>query len=434
MILLVHSETTALTVAARLGRAEYSYYFVLRSFMPLLEKIGLVIPIADPARDADRIFHKAREQGQECLLISFSPPHRTAVNLDCPTIVVFAWEFDTLPNESWSSDRRDDWIWALHRIGRAIVHSENTAEIVRAALGQDFPVISIPSPLWDKFSRFAHVPRGGIAGRSTELAVRGTALDSQSLDFAIMRHDLNWFDFVVAARKLHANRTLSLSGTIYTSVFNPEDGRKNWTDMVACFCRTFAHEPGATLVLKLTHHDGTLGMAMLVQLLWRLAPFECRVILIDGFLDDAAYAALVDATSYVVNTAHGEGQCLPLMEFMSAGKPAIAPPHTGMADYLSADCCFLIDSSAEPTFWPQDTRRALRTTRRRIDAASVDRAYRESFDTIRDNPERYEEMSQAATNALRRHCSVEIAESRLRRMVDDALASAPLRERIQEPT
>ncbi len=432
MILLVHSETTALTVATQLGRAEYSYYFVLRSFMPLLEKIGLVIPIADPARDADRIFHKAREQGQECLLISFSPPHRTAVNLDCPTIVVFAWEFDTLPDESWSSDRRDDWVWALRRIGRAIVHSATTADLVRAALGEDFPVTSIPSPLWNRFSRFANHERR--TGKTTQLAVRGTALDSQSLDFTAMRHDQNWFDFVVAARKRHANRTLTLSGTIYTSVFNPEDGRKNWTDMVACFCRNFADEPGATLVLKLTHHDGTLGMAMLVQLLWRLAPFACRVILIDGFLDDDAYAALVDATSYVVNTAHGEGQCLPLMEFMSAGKPAVAPPHTGMADYLSADCCFTIDSSAEPTFWPQDTRRALRTTRRRIDAASLDRAYRDSFTTMRDNPASYEAMAQAATKALRRHCSVEVAESRLCRVVDDALASIALPQRIQERT
>ena len=167
--------------------------------------------------------------------------------------------------------------------------------------------------------------------------------------------------------------------------------------MVACFCRSFAAEPGATLLLKLTHHDGTQGLALILRLLWRLAPFACRVVLIHGFLDDEAYHEMVRVTSYVVNSAHGEGQCLPLMEFMSAGKPAIAPPHTGMADYVTADCAYLVDSSAGP------------------------RAYVGCFLAAGADPARYDAMSGAATASLQRHCSAEVVLGRLRGVLDQAV-------------
>ncbi len=421
MILLVHSETTAANIGDQLGRAEYSYYFVLREFRPVLEQLGLVVPVSDPKREVDRIWANARAHGQDCVFLSFSPPHRTEIGLACPTIPVFAWEFDTLPDEMWDQERRHNWVWALRRLGRAIVHSENTAALVRSRLGADFPVASIPSPVWD---RFASVPAQARPWEgSVALAVRGTVVDSRDFDWPSLEPAHDWAAEVHEIRMRHAKQhSLTLGGVVYSSVFNPEDGRKNWTDMIACFCRVFASQPRATLLLKLTHHDGTQGLAMIMRLLCRLAPFTCRVVLVHGFLADADYAALIGITSFVVNSAHGEGQCLPLMEFMSAGKPAIAPPHTGMADYISADCAYLVASTAEPTFWPQDPRRALRTCHRRIDADSLERAYRDSFADLAANPGRYHAMSDAARAALERHCSAQGARERISGMIADALA------------
>ncbi len=421
MILLVHSETTAANIGTQLGRAEYSYYFVLREFRPMLERLGVVIPVACPATDVDPIWRNARALGEDCVFLSFSPPHRTEIGLACPTIPVFAWEFDTLPNEVWDSERRNNWVWALRRLGRAIVHSENTVATVHQALGADFPAVSIPSPVWDRFAAASH-HRAWLQGAT--LRVAGTVLDSREIDWARLDPAHDWPAEVLVERQRHpGGRAIALDGVVYTSVFNPEDGRKNWPDMVACFCRSFAEQPGATLLLKLTHHDGTQGLALILRLLSRLAPFACRVVLIHGFLDDDAYRDMVRVTSYVVNSAHGEGQCLPLMEFMSAGKPAIAPPHTGMADYITADCAYLVASSAEPTFWPQDPRRAVRACRRRIDAASLDRAYLQSFRDAHTDPARYDAMSLAATASLQRHCSAEIVLSRLRLAIQDALSS-----------
>jgi hypothetical protein len=103
---------------------------------------------------------------------------------------------------------------------------------------------------------------------------------------------------------------------------------------------------------------------------------------------------------------------------MSAGKPAIAPPHTGMADYIDESCAFLVGSSAEPASWPQDARHAIRTRRRRIDLASLECAYAESYAVATADPARYAAMSQAATARLRAHCSAALVEARLRSVLD----------------
>ncbi len=417
MIILVHSETDAGTLAEKLGRAEYSYFFVLRFFRPVLERIGLVIPVADPAREVDRIHDQARARGEACVYLSFAPPHRTVMGLACPTIPVFAWEFDSIPHEHWAGEKRHDWVWVLRRLGRAIVHSQATVEVVRAALGRDFPVVSIPAPVWDHFASAPPAPRL----QRTTLRVRGTVVDTGALDLATLRHDENWVECIHIERARRGRTTeVALDGVIYSSVFNPEDGRKNWTDMLAAFCRVFRDTEGATLVLKLTHHDGTWGMALMLKHLFRLMPFACRVVLIHGYLPDADYARLVAVTTYTVNTSHGEGQCLPLMEAMSAGKPAIAPAHTGMADYVNEECAFVVSSTAEPAAWPQDRRLAMRTRCRRIDLATLEAGYRNSYSVATRHHGHYEAMRSAAIATLRRHCSLDSVEIRLRDLLSSS--------------
>ncbi len=434
MIILVHSDTDESSLAQKLGRAEYSYYFVLRFFRPVLERIGLVIPVVDPARQVDPIYAQACARGEACVYLSFAPPHRTVLGLACPTIPVFAWEFDTIPGEHWGEEPRHNWVAVLRRLGRAVVHSEGTADVVRAALGRDFPVTSIPAPVWD---HFAPPDRTTPRLERTTLSVRGTVIDTAALDMAALRHDENWVECVHMERTRRGRTTrVELDGVVYSSVFNPEDGRKNWPDMIGAFCRVFRDTPDATLVLKLTHHDGTWGMALMLRHLFRLMPFAARVVLIHGYLPDADYARLVAVTTFTVNTSHGEGQCLPLMEAMSAGKPAVAPPHTGMADYVHAGCAFLVDSSAEPAGWPQDGRAAIRTRRRRINLTTLEASYRNSYDSATRQPETYADMSLAAAETLRRHCSWDRVEILLRTLLMSGSAppvspDAPERSRMR---
>ena len=76
MLFLVHSDYNASTIRNSLGMPEYSYYFVLKSYVAVLEELGRVVFLNDPASEADRLFDAARQSGEECAFLCFAPPHR----------------------------------------------------------------------------------------------------------------------------------------------------------------------------------------------------------------------------------------------------------------------------------------------------------------------------------------------------------------------
>ncbi|MGC1303599.1 MAG: hypothetical protein WA840_14615 [Caulobacteraceae bacterium] len=420
MILLDHSTYDESTIGANLGAPEYSYWFVRKSFRRILQRFGVVVPVADPERDADPIFTSAQAHGMGCVLLAFNPPQYTPVDLACPVIPVFAWEFDTIPDESWNANPREDWRYVLTRTQAAITHSTSAVKAVRDSMGQDYPIWSIPAPVFHGKAQHLSTARG--LQPPTELVLRGAlGIDAGAIDLRLFGPQRPVSDGARALRLLRGvisdpSRTpqvLTLDGVVYTAVLNPGDGRKNWVDLVAGFIWAFRATPDATLVLKLTQSDMVENVQIVLGHLSKLGAFSCRVLVVHGLLDDEAYAGLVTATSFAVNTSNGEGQCLPLMEFMSAGRPAISPHHTAMLDYISPANAFTVASHTRPAFWPHDERQATRCLRHQISFADLVRQYRESYRVARDQPERYAQMSAAAVTALEAYCSDEVVITRL---------------------
>lgn len=490
MKFLIYSEVTAATIATSLGLPEYSYYFVLRAFLPVLERLGEVLIVTAPETEVDAHYQAARAAGERCVFLSFSPPHRTALALDCPTVPVFAWEFDSIPTQSWYDQPEHDWRYGLTRCGRAISHSALTVRTVHDALGADFPVIAIPAPVWDKFAAL----RAGAAAAGTlerhRIEVRcGVLFDSHDVSLEpwmpgpdavasavaaargqvapavvpeapaaaprdrwriTLRYLVEWYRLVwrdslprplsQGLGKLKARlrpapvpaapqsppsqdpwelaeHSFELDGVVFTAVFNPYDGRKNWVDMLTAFCSAFRDTPDATLVFKLGHHEYREAIEGMLMGLARLPAFRCRVLILHGFLETPAYESLIHATSYVVNASHGEGQCLPLMEYLSCGKPAVAPCHSAMADYIDRDLAFVVDSWLDATAWPHDPRLAYRTCRHQTDWTSLVEAYRAAYRCFKETPELYRAMSGNAVERMRQHCSQQTAAERLRQFL-----------------
>ncbi|QBR29455.1 MULTISPECIES: glycosyltransferase [Pseudomonas] len=413
MLIIIHSETNQHTIAQNLGRSEYSYYFVLKEYRPVLERLGRVVEVADPLTEVDALYEECRASGEPCVFLSFSPPHRTPVHLMCPTLPVFAWEFSTIPNEPFAGEPRNDWRTVLQACGAAITHSSYTVNAVREAMDSDYPIVAVPAPVWDRFAARGAPLQGQPPNGPVRLKIKGLVADSRKLDLnAFAPRPLRTgkgLDFHAPVR----DQELLLDGVVYTSVFNPGDGRKNWEDMLSAFCVTFREVEDATLVLKLTHHDAEEALSDILHHLYKNQSYRCRIVLIYGYLADADYERLVQATRYVVNTSYGEGQCLPLMEFMSCGKPAVAPRTTAMIDYLSADNAFLIDSTDELTAWPHDSRKAFRTLRYVTNWTSLCTAYRASYAVAKDDPQRYAQMAAQAVSSLQDFCSQAVAEQRL---------------------
>jgi glycosyltransferase involved in cell wall biosynthesis len=199
---------------------------------------------------------------------------------------------------------------------------------------------------------------------------------------------------------------LRLSGVVYTSVFNPADGRKNWIDLVTAFCYAHRSNADATLVLKMVTNDPGSYMGTLRLLLTQLSPFDCRIVALKGFLPTEEYEKLMAATTYYVNSSHCEGLCLPLMEFLSGGIPAVSPDHTAMADYINDRVAFPVESSVEQNVWPEDSRDLFRTFRYRINWETLRDGFLESYQVATEDPGRYRQMSEAAIEEMEEYCSV----------------------------
>ncbi len=472
MKILVHSPLNDGDIETSLGLPDYSYHFVLRDFLPVLRELGEVRNVARPQTDVDPLFARAQAAGEPCLFLSFLPPQKTALGLACPTVPVFAWEFHSIPSESWLGDERQNWCHVLRHTGQAITHADFIVDAVKRELGNDYPIVAIPSPVWDKFGarRAARAPldlqrrttlhvRAGIVVDSRDPAMQpyiggdaGLALvaeaisqhnaatdnrraSSDSIELRREREQALQVGNPVAPPQPSAaglrpklpdwtpeDRDLELSGVVFTSLFNPYDGRKNWRDMLTAFCAAFRDSDDATLLFKLSHHDYASAMHDMLITLARMPAFRCRVVLVHGFLADDAFDGLIDATTFIVNASHGEGQCLPLMEFLSCGVPAIAPRHSAMLDYIDGDIAFVVDSWLDATAWSHDPRLAYRTLRHQIDWLSLKNAYLAAYRCAREEPQRYARMDATAIERMQRHCSRASARERLQHFLEQTLA------------
>ena len=395
---IVYSPAGSEARADNVGGAEYSYIFVLRAFLPLLQRFGEVHVVDDPARQVDDLFKEHLTRGEPSLFLSFAPPHRTVLGLRCPVIPVIAWEYPTIPFDVWEGERRHDWRWVLRQTGRAITLSHLAAHAIRAAMGPDFPVIAAPAPIWDRRPELHGAPQRAIE-TVAEIEVDGWVFDSRAVEFSI------GMTTPAPPAANEAPSRVALGGVVFTSVFAPKDGRKNWQDLVSAFLSAMGARADATLVLKMVGCDPSQWWWEMFDRLSRTPRFACRLIVINGFLDEAGYGELIAASHWVVNASTAEGMCLPLVEFMCAGRPAIAPAHTAMADYFDAGSGLVVHSDEQYCGWPHDTRMGMTTTRHQVSWSALRDAYAEGYRLLKEDPVRHRALGQAAAARMQAFCS-----------------------------
>jgi len=442
MKFIVHSQFDENSIRASLGRPDYGYYFVRKAYQLALMELGSVETVQNPESEVDAIFESCVENGEACVFLSFAPPHKTPINLKCPTIPVIAWGLSNIPDEVWDDEPRNDWRFVLRKLGSAITLSKYAAHAVMAALGPDFPVRAIAAPV-------AEWPTAGAAGAvrphsksaGAELKCRNAVIDSAAIDLsadllvsvsrpgagdderapefghletnsprrpAQTEEDISPATVETAAADPAPGpeTIVKIGGVVYTAVLDPEDLHKNWIDLVAGFCWAFRETADATLIVKIVQHDIAAYQSKVFELLCRLSPFKCRVIVVQGYLEDAEYEALIAATTFYVNASKCEGTCRPLMEFMAYGRPAIAPAHTAAADYINDNVAFVLRASPEISAWPHDPRELFRTTRYRLDWGSLLVALQESYQIAKHAPEKYAAMAARARTKMQECSSV----------------------------
>jgi glycosyltransferase involved in cell wall biosynthesis len=216
-----------------------------------------------------------------------------------------------------------------------------------------------------------------------------------------------------------ARTRIEFSGVTYTFVFNPNDGRKQWPEAISAFIAAHKDNPNATLILKLIQANPVLGIQVVWETIEHLGPFTCRIIAIQSHLDTADFEQLIVGTTYALNSSSGEGQCLPLLEFMSSGVPAVAPQHTAMADYINAENSIIIESTKSWSSWSHDPRMLLRCFRFPIIWDSLRISFEKSYDIAVNDPTKYAEMSAAATDRMKNYCSEESIIGKLESFIEE---------------
>jgi hypothetical protein len=214
---------------------------------------------------------------------------------------------------------------------------------------------------------------------------------------------------------------LTISGLVYTSMFNLGDRRKNELDLLSAFLLAFRDRPDVTLLIKLvTNPACEFHELKLLRKMYEALGLthQCRVVVITEFLDDAAMDGLMRATTYYVNTSRAEGACLPLQQSLAAGRPGLAPNHTAMADFMDNTVGFVIGSHPEPTYWPHDPEKRTATYWNRLVWSDLYDRFRESAEIIDRDSERYRSMSEAARRRMTRTASRPIVTAALRRALE----------------
>ena len=468
MIILVSPKISQIEVNTILGKPEFDYYLLLKAFIPTLERIGVVLEVN--ADEVDALYRAHLAQGLKVVYISVAPPQEMPAGLKCPTICLFTWGFESLPDSGWGNDPRNDWRYVLNKIQGAVCTSIQAYRLVHAA-SPKLPIINLRPPIRSEFGHLCPElgrepnlepryfsfagdlidscvlnpdPNGlGPAFEAEQESVAVPSELSQRISRALgsrfayaksLTHDAwrKWLsavnarpaessDNLLGVIRLDAPINLQLTGVVYTAVLSPENPHGNWSEIISAFAWAFRDCAETTLVLKMTSIQLKFYHSKLLTLLSRLAPFKCRIVVLHGLMDSNWYLELLQASTYYVNASSVEGVCLPLLEFMAAGCPALAPNHSAMADIIDEQSGFVLGGSKEPAPWPHRPYGVYCTYRHRLNWQSLVEAYRASFDLATKRSPDYQRMSAAVSRRIKVIASEALIERDLREYLNQVL-------------
>lgn len=377
-----------------MGRPDYSYKFVENYFLKSLAKLGNAIEISNTSQIPKDI-------NSADYLFVFEPLHEVPEACLPNAIPVFAWEYNVLPDHESSGDKNYHWAQILKQCRGAITHSSFTVQSMNDA-GVEIPKEYLHVPIYEQFSQLP------MKGETTDwsLTTEGLTWDSSFL------HSLSSSKWDVNAL-FPRYREIQFTEVVYTYVFSPLDGRKRWEDAASGFVWVHRRNADAVLILKVVHKEQQRAIKEVLNFLRRLGNFLCRVVVVGGYLSEDSFHQLITHTDYVINTSCGEGQCLPLLEFMSAGTPAVSPRHTAMNDYINGENSFVVEHTWGLVPFPNDEELNYRCLNYPIIWESLCDAYVSSYELCRKNRHEYLAMSHSAQEKMAEICSEAVFERKI---------------------
>jgi hypothetical protein len=435
--------------ARHLGLEGSSYPLIARAFMPLLRDVGEATLLSRPESSLDHALWRYRRGGHEPLHLSFLPLQAAYLSAHAPNVCFALWDYPDIPDQPCDNSLRHNWVHIANHADLLLAPCTFTRQAFERA-GVRTPVHIVPVPVHPSY--FALPPwQAGQRVRldcSCYVCSPEQAADRQSeerrpgkLRIAVralyrryvlsrlpgrLRACLNaagdaWQTFSRAYANERAvfhpvTPHLDFSGVVFTTILNPCDGRQNLDDLLSAFLLALADCADATLVVKLVLGPGRKipeSNRILSGLRGLGLRQRCRVVFIADPLSDEQMRELARASTFYVTATHAEGACLPLQDYLAAGRPGIAPVHTSLADYFDCGVGLRVESHPEPTSWPGAPRPQLRTTWHRIVWQSLCDQFRAGYTLARQEPARYRALAEAARQRMERYASAQAVRPRL---------------------
>jgi len=452
---LLSSYGTGADKGKNLGMPGYSHDIVMQLYAPILEKWGEVISVTEPSENLEAVISEVRAEGVEPIHLSVIPCQDAYVSPNCANLLMPAWEFPDVPNEAFADKPSNDWTIVAKKCDALIVSGPFTSNAFRK-VGVEVPIhhVQVPTPQsWFDVKPWSadqaetvqcegysyanvcnnddptDVPLPVHRKKRSKLKKFGQSIERgvKNCFRAIVSQDLflNVSDRLRARKKKYALpdnfdfESLDLSGVVYTSIFNPKDGRKNWKDLITSFLVAMGDREDATLVIKLITKDKVAVARFIRFYLGRRIDHKCRIVVTSSYLSDEEMVQLANASTYYIQTTRAEGNCLPLMNYMAAGRPGVSPCHSAIGDYFDDEVGFVADSHPEPAAWPHDPYLRMRSTWGRLVWPSMVDQIRESYRIAKEDSDAYQALSARARQRMESWANSENVENRLLAVMEE---------------
>jgi hypothetical protein len=459
--IILTSYQTGATRGKNLGVPGYSYDLVAQLFVPLLAKWGEVIQTARESGTLEVAVSDARRRGLDPVHVSFLPFQDFCPAPSVANVIVPAWEFPDVPDHVFDGNPNNDWVAAARQCDLVIVGGQFTVDTFqRAGIRAPIRIVPVPTPeeyfrlpVWQTGQQiripcpayvFPHPDRPDHAmwdapeirqekATGNAGSLRGQLRDKMRQTYSQYLKPLvppaahtllktltrkagrnAWDRYVESCRRPH----VELSGVVYTCIFNPSDGRKNWEDLLTGFVWALRDHADATLVVKLVTKNRTWIDRILMYYRCVGLAHRCKVVFITEYLSNEHMLDLVRASSYYLTTTRAEGNCLPVMNYLAAGRPCVSPCHTALGDYFTNEMGFIVETHLEPAIWPHDSRLRFRTTWGRVVWTSLVEQLRRSYHIARHDRLAYDALGAAGRRKMSQWASVESIGPRLEAALD----------------
>jgi glycosyltransferase involved in cell wall biosynthesis len=317
------------TAGMKFGRAHYSWKIIANLYEQGLEAAGMethrvIRPEIYQSKIAQNIFGVRHDDTH----IAVKPIEHIRSFPGMRNIFISGWEFPQLSNKSYEGSPLNDhvnvlrhadcvWCWSTFTANNLKTHGINTA-------------ITMPPPvIITEVLNESNINNLNTLALNTKQAP--TLNDVRSLSDVLNRYK---------------------NSTVFFSVLNPFDKRKQLKLMLTAFQMALAEHRDIFLIIKLVIDNVSTTLGNIQELLKIHHDFHGesdRIIFVSETLTDGQMKKLMRKAHFYLCTSSTEGLNLPMIEAMSQGVVPVSSRATAMADYVNKENAIVIESDESLT-------------------------------------------------------------------------------------